>query len=270
MAKTCCNCGSKLCGWFEEGLLYRTYNSIPEIKVCYPCIAKFRTLYEFDDNWYWYYADDIKRFAKLYEEREKFKQYREENQDKIKSFKSTMEIKDIIRFNNETKEFVVGKVDEFADLFKYEDIIDYELLKDGNTIVKGSMGSALIGGALFGTTGAIVGSAGKKQKTIVKCRHLLIRLTLRNTYMPICDIYFIDKRVNEDSNEYRTAFKMANDCISYLKIACDIAKENQNKVQPSVSHDEIINEIRKYKQLLDDGILTEEEFIAKKKQMLGI
>ena len=31
-----------------------------------------------------------------------------------------------------------------------------------------------------------------------------------------------------------------------------------------------IEEIRKYKSLLDDGIITQEEFDAKKKQLLGI
>ena len=30
------------------------------------------------------------------------------------------------------------------------------------------------------------------------------------------------------------------------------------------------DEIRKYKELMDEGILTEEEFTAKKKQLLGI
>ena len=30
------------------------------------------------------------------------------------------------------------------------------------------------------------------------------------------------------------------------------------------------NEIRNYKRLLDDGIITEEEFQAKKKQLLGL
>lgn len=44
-------------------------------------------------------------------------------------------------------------------------------------------------------------------------------------------------------------------------------KEEEPEVQSDVS---VPNEIRKYKELLDEGVLTEEEFTAKKKQLLGI
>lgn len=39
---------------------------------------------------------------------------------------------------------------------------------------------------------------------------------------------------------------------------------------PINNNDDIILEIRKFKQLYDEGVLTEEEFTAKKKQLLGI
>ena len=46
--------------------------------------------------------------------------------------------------------------------------------------------------------------------------------------------------------------------------------ETTNAKPTSLDNDSVIAEIRKFKQLYDEGILTEEEFIAKKKQLLGI
>lgn len=48
-------------------------------------------------------------------------------------------------------------------------------------------------------------------------------------------------------------------------------KEKENEIIEKVeNHLTIPDEIRKYKQLLDDGIITEEEFDIKKKQLLGL
>lgn len=49
-------------------------------------------------------------------------------------------------------------------------------------------------------------------------------------------------------------------------------KEKQNNLKNSISVDSVSNadEIRKYKRLLDDGIITQEEFDNKKKELLGL
>ena len=44
----------------------------------------------------------------------------------------------------------------------YKDINDFELKEDGETIISGKSGSALVGGALFGGVGAVVGASGKR------------------------------------------------------------------------------------------------------------
>ncbi|HAH93581.1 MAG TPA: SHOCT domain-containing protein, partial [Dielma fastidiosa] len=38
----------------------------------------------------------------------------------------------------------------------------------------------------------------------------------------------------------------------------------------SVRNDDLTEQLRKYKSLLDDGIITQEEFDSKKKQILGL
>ncbi|MCY7574462.1 PH domain-containing protein [Bacillus pumilus] len=46
--------------------------------------------------------------------------------------------------------------------------------------------------------------------------------------------------------------------------------KKENNVSPDENSDFIVAEIRKYAALKEEGILTEEEFILKKKQLLGI
>jgi predicted Zn-dependent peptidase len=47
-------------------------------------------------------------------------------------------------------------------------------------------------------------------------------------------------------------------------------KTNINTKTTSTTASENISTIREYKKLLDDGIITQEEFDAKKKQLLGL
>ena len=52
-----------------------------------------------------------------------------------------------------------------------------------------------------------------------------------------------------------------------------LIEENKKNTVPVVNQVQTLSnadELRKYKQLLDDGIITQEEFDAKKKQLLGL
>jgi predicted Zn-dependent peptidase len=48
------------------------------------------------------------------------------------------------------------------------------------------------------------------------------------------------------------------------------ANKAQQAVQTAAALVDSIEEIKRYKALLEEGIITEEEFTAKKKQLLGI
>lgn len=61
----------------------------------------------------------------------------------------------------------------------------------------------------------------------------------------------------------------------YLPTMLEIKEFIQNKLnggtpQNSTNTTDVATELRKYKQLLDDNIITQEEFEAKKKQLLGL
>lgn len=45
----------------------------------------------------------------------------------------------------------------------FQDVNDFELKEDGETVISGKLGSALVGGVLLGGIGAIAGASGKKK-----------------------------------------------------------------------------------------------------------
>ena len=192
--------------------------------------------------------------------------FRAANSQRVNSFIPTYQIDNLIAFDDVNMEFCCGSQD-LVDLFKYQNIVDYELIESVGSVSKGSAGSALVGGALFGTTGAIIGAAASERTTIKECDSLCIKITLRETYRPLIYINFISQKTMTNSAVYKEAFDSAQKCMSLLKLACDKVRLSQSQI--GVSHS-TADELRKFKQLLDDGIITEEEFLRKKALLLGI
>lgn len=74
-----------------------------------------------------------------------------------------------------------------------------------------------------------------------------------------------ERVLNFDSSEMQTALDI-QDYISHYQSSSN-ATNSQRSESMCVP---VADEIRKLKELLDEGILTQEEFSAKKKQLLGI
>lgn len=125
--------------------------------------------------------------------------------------------------------------------------------------------SALTGAVLFGAMGAVVGSTYKKSI-------ILIRLHTDDVNEPIVDLHILITPLSKNKPEYLKCFERANMIYGHFQ---EIARRNQNKgSQISAGGGdntlETVEKIRKFKELYDEGILTKEEFEAKKKQILGI
>ena len=160
---------------------------------------------------------------------------------------------------------------QVAGIYNYSDILEYELLEDGDTLTKGGLGRAVIGGALFGGVGAIVGgvTGGKKQKKIVTS--MSIKITTKNMDAPTIYINFITGKTKTNSSIYKAATYCAQETLSTLaQIVAQNEDAQPDPTQNPSSETGPADEIRKYKQLLDDGIITQEEFESKKKQLLNL
>lgn len=198
------------------------------------------------------------------------------------TFKATKKLGRHLEVDERNKMF---KVD--SGKYRYENLLSYELMEDGDVVTKGGLGSAVAGGLLFGGVGAIVGGvAGHKSKNI--CSSLKICITLKNCSTSTVYIPFITSETKINSEYYRRKKKEAQECLSVLAIIADqnataqqeqivAAQEAQNKLakqayaattqQETVS---VADEIAKFKKLLDAGVLTQEEFNEQKKRLLGM
>lgn len=116
---------------------------------------------------------------------------------------------------------------------------------------------------MFGGVGAVIGgTTGKKsQKEIIK--KMYIKITLNHTYDTYTEISLISADTKKGSFLYNTMTDCANKILALLD---SITAESS---APSFSGS-AADEILKYKQLLDCGAITEEEFNKKKSELLNL
>lgn len=187
------------------------------------------------------------------------------------------------KFNDDTKEMILGNYcgyvenEEYYDenykrnpeqyeLFSYSQIVDFELLENGESIASGGIERAAVGGLLFGGVGAVVGVASRSYKGV--CSELKIKLTVKNYKEPAYYIYFITGDVKKNDYKYVRQFEKAHNTLSKFQLIVESMSNSEN-LNTDTSKDKF-DEIRKYKSLLDDGIISQEEFEKKKAELLGL
>ena len=172
------------------------------------------------------------------------------------------------------------------EIFNYADIIEVSYEEDGNQLYTKSagrtVGGAIVGGVLMGGAGAVVGGLSGASKQNKEVKSIDIKILLRSTSRTSYVLHFNDAnrilKTKEDSDRklYETYTKNANQAKDILSVIIDNAKQKQvgvNVAQPLAHHVpsslSVADELAKLAKLKEDGILTEEEFIAQKKLLLG-
>ncbi len=292
MAKECSLCGSKI-GFFDQNLKFKDKQYI-----CGKCIDKYRfskkegsykarwkairwstdhSLKEFKEN----YIDQGKDFndALVDVENKKLaaKQEKADNKAKYQALLSDFQ-KDSYHFshyyfNQRRQQILVAKtlLNEYK-IINFSDIVSYRVNQNGHNETKHhGITRAIVGGALAGGVGAIVGATtGGKQTDYIDHLGLIISLKDGSNF----EVVFIRKieQIKSNSLSARASIESLNKLISLIDSiiaqnqASNIDKINSNSDTSNDSADEI----RKFKKLAEDGIITQEEFEAKKKKILGI
>ena len=205
--------------------------------------------------------------------------YREENLKLYQTFSPTREIYcGDMYFREDAKMkkwyYSYEKNPVNPPLFDYDEIVDYQLTENGEQIASGGIGSAIAGGAILGGVGAIVGSNVGKKSSKTVADSMQMRISLKNPYKTqiLVNFIFISEKIKVGSLLYNERKGRANNLISLLDSMCAKAAAEKalaaNAAQPSATSS--ADEILKYKNLLDSGIISQEEFDAKKKQLLGL
>ena len=188
----------------------------------------------------------------------------ENNQSLVANFQATKKV-GMLSFNDNTQTFIINKPKNIKLLYRYDQIVDFELLDDGASITKGGLGRAVVGGLLFGGVGAIVGGM-TGSKTV--CKSLQVKITFMDSPHQTEYLTYIASETKTSSFIYKDAYRSAQDVLSALQLAVDMV--NTSAAEAPTQAVSGADEILRYKGLLDAGIITEEEFNAKKAQILGL
>lgn len=169
-------------------------------------------------------------------------------------------------------------------IFRWESVRSFELMEDDSQVVGGGVGMALVGGAFFGGAGAVAGSIVGGKKTKKTCDSLVLKINLNDFDHPCVIVTYISKTTKKTSNDYKKAFSAAQQTVSCLEMIVEqVGKEEAanapapeptkmvvEHVNATPSVDDPVEKVKKLKELLDMGVLTQEEFDAKKKELLGL
>ncbi|MEY8500046.1 SHOCT domain-containing protein [Enterococcus avium] len=150
-------------------------------------------------------------------------------------------------------------------VFNYGELISFTPIFIGGKIKKHhGITRAVAGGLLAGPIGALVGAGtGGKEFESIKRLGVMLHLTDNRNI----EYLFLDSETKIDSLIGKTYFKNYNELSAKLE---QIVSENSKPEDQTTKSFDSVEEIRKYKQLLDDGIINQEEFDAKKKELLNL
>ena len=175
--------------------------------------------------------------------------------------------------DNQNKKFIYQKGKIYSNTYKFSDIINYEVYENGKSQVQGRAGSALIGGAFFGLGGLIVGSSMSRNIN-EKCNQLKLIIRLNDFNCPQIVITYVDN-VDWDKNgwTYRNMKENLQSVCSMLEFMLnEKSLEQSSTVKQEESHAKksYKEQLQELKEMLDDGLITQEDFEQKKKQILGL
>lgn len=166
---------------------------------------------------------------------------------------------------------------ESLKFFKYDDIIESEVLTEGETITKTSRASqftgAAVGGLVFGGVGAVIGGLSGKQVTSQEYKNVYLKLLINDTSNPVHIIDFIERIKNNtgsfDTTPPKVALKDAqgwHDLISVIIRQAE--KETTSKIEADASQLSPADQISKIFELHNSGAITDDEFSDAKKKLL--
>jgi len=150
----------------------------------------------------------------------------EQLEEKLKSNgfkigKALHEGKNHFLVDDENHKIYISADNQQGKLLDYTDIIDFEIVEDGQSLVKGTGGKAAIGALTFGVAGAIVGSSMKKQKNM--CTNLQLIITVNdvinsNIVMKLIDNKWVKDGYDKNDIVYKSAFEFAKNVTSTLAV----------------------------------------------------
>lgn len=154
--------------------------------------------------------------------------------------------------------------------FSFKDILSSEIVEDGHSVTKTSrtsqVGGALLGGLAFGGVGAIIGGLSGKTTTHNNITRIDVIITVNNPKSPVFTINVMD--IDSARNIHATMAVLIEkaDRVDFNKNDLVVTDDKRESTKNLSLSEELIE----FSKLRDAGIITEEEFNRKKKELINI
>ena len=160
--------------------------------------------------------------------------------------------------------------DQLFWVFGYDEIVSAELLLNEKRVQTSGLARAAVGGLLLGPLGALAGYASAQDERARGSRDsVTVKVSVKNYPSDTYSVRIFEGGRECSDAAFETYLKQGGELVERLNAIAGYSPDEPEQSAPAPVAD-APTEIRKFKALLDDGIITEEEFQAKKKQLLGL
>lgn len=156
-------------------------------------------------------------------------------------------------FNDKSKKMMIKIKSKYPEIIDYKNIVNIDLFVNNKQTIEGGLTSAFLGGLIYGSTGAIVGSNVSKKKIVTTNTRKELKIQIyddNNSILNINVMKYNDKVLD------RIIYKILH-----------IIESNSRNIN-SKSNMSLSSEINQLYQLYEQGIITAEEFQKYKNRVL--
>ena len=171
--------------------------------------------------------------------------------------------------DEKTKRWTVYNFNGESKIYSFNDIVKVELDENGNKYVsENGVLRAVVGSAIFGGVGAVVGATTANRSHTVNSLNVIVYTP--SISAPVITIPFLTSPVSDSSKDYQITRASAIKLVgAFNAIAMQNTSSNPDEKTPKAPSS-AADELAKYKKLLDDGAISEEEYSAVKKRLLKL
>ena len=103
-------------------------------------------------------------------------------------------------------------------IVSFDEIRGYQVLEDDSVIQSGGLGSAVVGGVLFGAVGAVAGAMGGAKATSKFVESMVLRVDIDDIDYPCILIPIVEKRIKRSGKDYQKALKESQEIAQCLEM----------------------------------------------------
>lgn len=124
----------------------------------------------------------------------------------------------------------------------------------------------MVGALFFGVAGAIIGAASEpSSKAICTSLQLIVHINSFETPQIVID-YVKNGNLSKSSSKYKTMKSNLQEVCSLFEVIL----KNNNSITHTEEKTSNKEQLKELKEMLEEGLITQKEFEAKKKQILGL